>query len=78
MQNNVHAQQVAAKAKAQHYVNDVDFYGMLEAGSFDEEVKHSEGWLGLCRDEQGMLQVYAQYTYDAVDVGEGSGTGWWL
>jgi hypothetical protein len=78
MQNTIHAQQQKAIANAQHYDESINFYSLFEAGSFDEEVQHSGGWLGLCRDEMGMLQVYAQYTRDAVDTGEESGTGWAL
>jgi hypothetical protein len=78
-QQEFYAAQRAARANARHYDESCDFYGMMEAGTFDEEVQHADGWLGLIRDESGMLQVYAEYVNDAVDAtGNESGTGWWL
>ena len=68
----------AARAGAQHYNESCEFYGLFEAGSFDEEVQTDRGWMGFNRDEHGMLQLEAEYTYDEVDEGDESGWGWWL
>jgi hypothetical protein len=69
-------QQQQARSNAQHYDESCEYMGMMEAGSFDEEVvEEGVRWQGLCRDDNGMLQVYAEYTWDA---GADSGTGWWL
>lgn len=60
---------------AKHYAESCDFMGMFEADSFDEEVETDVMWLGLVRDENGVLQVYAEFVYDE---GLDSGKGWWL
>ena len=78
MQQALHNKQNEARSKAQHYNESCEFYGMFGANSFDEEVLHSKGWMGLVRDEDGMLQVYAEYVLDDIDTGDESGTGWWL
>lgn len=64
------------RKNAKHYEQSCDFLGMFDADSFDEEVETDAVWMGLVREEDGMLHVYAEYVYD----GEGldSGTGWWL
>jgi hypothetical protein len=72
---NITQQQRAARKQAQHYNESVDFLGMMEAGSFDEEVEDGTRWVGLTRDEAGILQVYAEFVWDE---GKDSGTGWWL
>jgi hypothetical protein len=77
-QQDLLTRQKQARAKAQHYDESCDFLGMFEADSFDEEVVHAGGCLGLNRDDDGILQVYMEYVYDAVDTGDESGTGWWL
>ena len=77
-QQGLLAAQKAARATAEHYDESCEFLGMMEADSFDEEVVHSRGWMGLNRDDSGLLQVYAEYVYDEVDTGDESGTGWWL
>ena len=77
-QQTLLAMQKKARAKAEHYDESCEFLGMMEADSFDEEVLHSRGWLGLNRDDDGLLQVYAEYVYDEVDTGSESGKGWWL
>jgi hypothetical protein len=75
MQNTFNAQQQAARKQAQHYSESCEFMGMMGADDFDEEVEDGTQWLGLVRDENGMLQVHAQYVYDE---GKDSGMGWWL
>jgi hypothetical protein len=70
-----------ARNEAQHYEEDCEFYGMFEAGSFDEEVTCDLYWVGLTRDESGMLQVEAEYRYDVAQldgVSNTAGKGWWL
>ena len=76
MQQHITAQQATARSKAQHYDESCEFMGMFEAGSFDEEVEDSTRWLGLTRDDTGILQVYAEFVYD--DADKDSGIGWWL
>ena len=69
-------QQAAAKAAAQHYEESVEFFGMLRADEWDEEVAiDGVRWWGLVRDEAGMLQVHAEFVWDE---GKDSGTGWYL
>ena len=59
----------------QHYDESCDFLGMFSADEFDEEVETDERWMGFVRNEQGLLELAAEYVYDE---GEDSGTGWWL
>ena len=80
MQINIAQLQQNARNAAQHYEESVDFLGTMEADSFDEEVEDGTRWVGLVRDEQGTLQVYAEFVYDKDADGKtlDSGTGWWL
>ena len=78
-QQQIFDAQTAARSKAERY-SYLDFTCMFDGTSFDEEVETDKGWMGLCRDESGMLQVHAELVYDGeVDAdGERMGTGWYL
>jgi len=77
---SIRQQQRAARADASYYYRRCDFMGMMGAGEFDEEVDCGERWVGLVRDEHGMLQVHAEYVYDkdSNDELRDAGTGWFL
>ena len=60
---NIFVQQQQKRNNAQH-MTFLNFCCMFEAGSFDEEVMSDERFVGLCRDENGMLQVHAEFVYD--------------
>ena len=60
----------------QHYDESCDFLCLFSADEFDEEVETDERWMGFVRNEQGLLELAAEYVYDG--EGEDSGTGWWL
>jgi hypothetical protein len=79
MQQQICKQQAAQRKQAQRY-SELDFNCLFDSSSFDEEVETDERWLGLVRDENGMLQVYAEFVFDgAVDEdGERMGMGWYL
>lgn len=63
------------RKSAKHYERSCDFMGMFDGDSFDEEVETDAMWLGLVREEDGLLHVYAEFVYDE---GKDSGYGWWL
>ena len=65
-----------ARANALHYAQSVDFMGMFEAGTFEEEVETDCVWMGFNRGDDGLLELQAEFVYDA--VGLDSGKGWYL
>jgi hypothetical protein len=72
-------QQAAAKQKAQKYTF-LDFCSM-GSDDFDEDVMMHGRWLGLCRDDAGILQVYAEFVFDDANCtgnDDAMGTAWWL
>lgn len=73
MQTRTHG---AQRETAQHYDESCEFMGLFEAASFDEEVETDVCWMGFVRDENGMLQLTAEYVFDAGQYD--SGTGWYL
>lgn len=63
------------RAHAEHYAESCEFMGLFDARTFDEEVNTDVCWMGFVRDEQGELQLHAEFIYDA--AGSDSGKGWY-
>lgn len=61
------------------YKNAVDFFGMFEADTFDEERKSYGYWRGYVKNESGELVLAADYIYDWAHglQDDGPGLGWW-
>ena len=59
------------RANATHYTRSVDFFELFDISTFDEEVTTDVCWMGFVRDEDGMLQLAAEYIYD-----EDGDAGW--
>ena len=72
MQTRTHA---AKRAAAQHYSNSCNFFEQFDADYFEHEVETDICWMGFNCDEDGELQLCAEYIFDA---GEDSGKGWHL
>jgi hypothetical protein len=61
------------------YDESCEFFGLMDAAEFDEEVDNGERWQGLWRNDEGLLEVGAEYVYDVVDgEAQDSGKGYWL
>ena len=75
----IHAQQTAARNSAT-VMNFLDFTSLFDGNTFDEEVSTDTQFIGLVRDENGMLQVYAEFTYNGEtdEDGERMGLAWSL
>jgi hypothetical protein len=80
---SIFKQQAAAKQNAQRG-NFLDFCCAGDGTDFDEEVMTDTSFLGLVRNEYGMLELHAEFVFDkalnerSADDSENMGTWWWL
>jgi hypothetical protein len=64
----------------EHYERCWDFFGMFEAGDFDEETDDGVRWQGFRRNDDGKMELCGEFVYDRDANGAqlNSGKGWGL
>ena len=58
----------------QHYSNDVDFFSLFEADTFDVEEYDNSNFRGYAYNNSGERVLAGTFNYDS---GKNSGVGWW-
>ncbi len=61
----------------QYYTNNVDFFSLFEADTFDVEVQEGNTFMGYIFDDAGNKLLAATFDYDNANDCECGGTGWW-
>ena len=62
----------------QYYANNVDFFSLFEADTFDVEEVEGGTFYGYIIDEDtGERILAATFEYDGEDTVDGGGEGWW-
>ena len=61
-----------------YYENNVDFFSLFEADTFDVEEQEGNTFMGYVIDEDtGERILAATFEYEDEDVVDGAGIGWW-
>jgi len=59
-----------------YYENNVDFFSLFEADTFDVEEQEGDVFMGYVFDDAGNKLLAATFEYDSADC-ECGGEGWW-